>query len=293
MSPALKMLIGAVMISFSAPLVRFVEVAPTTSAFYRMAIGGAVLMAWMLARYRHIQITKRAALWIVATAFFFALDLIFWHRSIWYIGPGLATILANFQVFVLALAAVALYGERVGWRFAFAVGLAIAGLWLMVGLEWSALPQQYHIGVILGLATAVAYSLYMLSLRRVQERHGLDAATILTWSTVICAVILALVNLYEGHSFAIPNWQTGSALVAYGVFCQVFGWLLITSAITRLSTAVVGLMLLLQPALSFLWDVIFFDRPTTTVEMVGAGLALIGIYIGLTRRPRTRTPTPS
>lgn len=292
MSPGLRMLMGAVMISFSAPIVRFVEVAPTTSAFYRMAIGGAVLLIWMLASGRLSMPRGRVALWIAATAFFFMLDLVFWHRSIWYIGPGLATILANFQVFVLALAAVVLYGERVGWRFATAVTLAVAGLWLMVGLDWDALPQQYHIGVMLGLATAVAYSAYMLSLRRVQEKHGLDAPGILTWSTMICAIYLALVNIYEGHSFAIPDWQTGSALVAYGLFCQVFGWLLITSAITRLSTAVVGLMLLLQPALSFLWDVLFFDRPTTSIELVGASLALVGIYIGLTRRPRSRTPAP-
>ena len=39
----------------------------------------------------------------MAAGVFFSLDLWFWHRSIIYIGPGLSTLLANFQVFILML----------------------------------------------------------------------------------------------------------------------------------------------------------------------------------------------
>jgi len=41
-----------------------------------------------------------------------------------------------------------------------------------------------------------------------------------------------------------------------------------------------GVLLLLQPAGAFLWDVLIFGRPTTGRELVGAGLALLGIYLG-------------
>ena len=41
-----------------------------------------------------------------------------------------------------------------------------------------------------------------------------------------------------------------------------------------------GLALLLQPSLSFVWDVLFFARPVSTTEVVGAVIALLAIYVG-------------
>jgi drug/metabolite transporter (DMT)-like permease len=45
-----------------------------------------------------------------------------------------------------------------------------------------------------------------------------------------------------------------------------------------------GLLLLLQPALTFVWDVLFFGRPTTAPEALGAALAIGAIYMGSARR---------
>jgi drug/metabolite transporter (DMT)-like permease len=41
------------------------------------------------------------------------------------------------------------------------------------------------------------------------------------------------------------------------------------------------LILLLQPALAFVWDVLFFQRPTTLVNWLGVMLALAAIYLGM------------
>jgi drug/metabolite transporter (DMT)-like permease len=39
-------------------------------------------------------------------------------------------------------------------------------------------------------------------------------------------------------------------------------------------------MLLLQPSLAFVWDVLFFDRPTDIADVLGAAMALGAIYLG-------------
>ncbi|MDH3433815.1 MAG: EamA/RhaT family transporter, partial [Gammaproteobacteria bacterium] len=41
-----------------------------------------------------------------------------------------------------------------------------------------------------------------------------------------------------------------------------------------------GLALLLQPTLSFVWDVLFFARPMSLTELAGAAIALFAIYLG-------------
>ena len=45
-----------------------------------------------------------------------------------------------------------------------------------------------------------------------------------------------------------------------------------------------GLLLLLQPALSFVFDVILFARPTRALDWIGVALSLVGIFVGSYRR---------
>jgi len=62
------------------------------------------------------------------------------------------------------------------------------------------------------------------------------------------------------------------------------GWILISTALPRVQVSVAGLIILLQPSLAFIWDILFFARPTGALEVMGAGLALTAIYLGLTRQ---------
>jgi drug/metabolite transporter (DMT)-like permease len=49
-----------------------------------------------------------------------------------------------------------------------------------------------------------------------------------------------------------------------------------------------ALILLLQPALTFAWDILFFHRSTSRTEMLGALIAITAIYLGAVRpAPRT------
>jgi drug/metabolite transporter (DMT)-like permease len=72
------------------------------------------------------------------------------------------------------------------------------------------------------------------------------------------------------------------SLVALGLMSQTVGWLIITHSLPRIPAAIAGLILLLQPSLAFVWDVIFFDRQTSTMAWSGVALALSAIYMGAT-----------
>jgi drug/metabolite transporter (DMT)-like permease len=48
----------------------------------------------------------------------------------------------------------------------------------------------------------------------------------------------------------------------------------------------VGLLLLLQPALAFVLDVLLFRRPTGGGDWLGLAIALVGILLGTMRRKR-------
>lgn len=280
-NPTLRLFVGAALISLSPVWVKLVSVSPTTSGFYRVLIGSMALAVYLLVKRQRLRLPNRAWLILLGASVFFALDLWFWHRSINYIGPGLSTLLANFQVFIMMFAGIVLLRQLPSLTQVFAVPLALTGLALIVGLDWRNLPQDYRVGVIFGLLTAVAYAGYLLSLReaRRDSEHMMPIREVAIVS-VICAVILAVSAVAEGESLAISNFPDAVFLVAYGILSQGLGVIFIASSLRQVSTTEAGIALLLQPTLSFIWDVLFFARPMTATELLGAAIALIAIYLG-------------
>ena len=286
----IEMIVGAAAISTTSLFVKLAHVGPTVSAFYRMSFGGAMLLFGLVALRRWQRVRLSEVGWLLIPAVAFALDLMLWHRSILYVGPGLATLLGNFQVFLMALAGFVLYRERLGWHFLVGVALGFVGLYLLVGLDWSAVGPQYQLGVVLGIVTGVAYAVYMLTTRHAQRsgRVRLAPAQLLCVVSLLCAGVLGIAMLVEGESFALPDAQSWSSLLGLAFFGQVFGWVLLTRAMPNLPASLIGLLLLLQPALSFVFDVILFARPTRTTDWIGVGLSLLGIFVGSYRPERKR-----
>ena len=103
--------------------------------------------------------------WALVAGVFFAGDFVFWHRAIVFVGPGLATMLGNFQVILLAVVSTLFFKERMAPRLAIAIPMALAGLYLMVGVGWAGFSADYRLGVVFGLLTALFYALYLLSLK--------------------------------------------------------------------------------------------------------------------------------
>lgn len=280
-NPTLRLFIGAALISLSPVWVRLVSVSATTSAFWRLAIGGVVIAAYLGVTRKRPQFGARVWGLLVLAAFFLAADLWFYHRSIDFVGPGLATLLANFQVFVMAAAGFLILRQRPTALQLVAIPLALAGLALIVGLDWRALPEDYRRGIVFGLAAAVTYAAYLLAMRSSRRAATTRVPSREIAVVSLCgAVMLGASAAGEGVSLAIPHAPDLAWLVCYGVLSHGLGMLFITSSLPHVTTAQAGLALLLQPTLSFVWDVALFARPMRPSEFIGAALALFAIYLG-------------
>lgn len=284
-SGAVRLLIGSIIISFSAVFVKIAHTGPTASGVYRNLFGAITL--WLIVAWRRDALWRgsRQLLWAVLAGTFFAADIWCWHRSILYIGPGLATIMGNFQVFVLAVVGVTVFRERITWKFIVSVPLAVLGLFLLVGIDWADLEHTYRLGVGYGVLTALTYAGFLLTMRRAQrEERRLSAVANLAVVTTVTTILLVGASVTRGEELGIPNATTWVVLLAYGVFCQAIGWIVISRALPDVDASRAGLLLLMQPTLTFIWDILFFSRPTTAVETLGAVMALAAIYLGTARR---------
>ncbi len=285
--PVALTLIGAFIISFSGVWVKLAEVEPTASAFYRVFFGAFFLLAACLYRGDLHKVGCRQLGWAVLCGLLFALDLLCWHTSIRFVGPGLATILGNFQVFVLTVVGVLFLGEKLSARFLLAVPIAIVGLLLIVGVQWHTLTDEYRTGIFLGLLTAVCYSGFLLILRKLQGASSQYSFFFnLMLISTACAFFLGTHMVVAGDSFAIPDRVSLLALLGLGLLSQTLGWGLIANAMPQMKTSLTGLVLLFQPALAFVWDVVLFQRPTSIVNWIGVSITLIAIYLGLQGKSR-------
>lgn len=288
----LHLLVGAFAISFSPVFVKLAlpyGVGGDAAAFHRVLIGGlGLLVAAMMSRERASKPWNMPASgwwWSLACAAFFAGDLIAWHVSIAYIGPGLATLFGNFQVFVLAAWGIFLLGEKPGPRFFAGLALAMGGLLAIVAPAWAGAGEQYQLGVFYGLLTGLFYAGFILTLGRSMGVCGEGSQlAVMTANSLLCAALIAPVMLLRGESLALDPGMPLLYMAGYGLSSQLIGWVLISRGLRETRMSLAGLILLLQPALAYVWDLLFFARPAGAAEMAGVAATLVGIGLGARRR---------
>jgi len=282
--PLLKLLAGSICISFSPVFIKIADTDPDLAGFYRMLFAGISLLILFLVRKEKLNISRRPLILLIGSGLFLAIDFMFWHRSIYLIGPGLSTLLGNFQVFFTAVFSWLFFKERISPLFGLAIFLALTGLLLITGIDFPALSSAVKVGISFALITAVLYSGYILSMKRAMGESTFSGMSAMLVISITSTLVLAVFGLARGISFAITDSTSFLALAGVGIISTTLGWSLITSALKTISATVASLILLLQPALSFLWDILFFKRPTGYIEYLGIMLILLAIYFGSLRK---------
>jgi drug/metabolite transporter (DMT)-like permease len=277
---------GAALVSFTGPIVRLLVVQPTVTAFYRMVFGGTILLLIILVTRGRLRLDRFSILLAGAAALAFAFDMTMWNRSIRLVGPGLATILVGCQVFPMAGVGLIFGREKLTWQLGLAVPLALIGLVMIVGVDWRLGSAAFRHGVAFGLGSAFCYTGYLVALRRLQHGAGL-AARVSNMATVSvgCAVFLGVIALTQRESFRIQDTPSLGLLLALGVIGQVLAWVLMSGGLPRVRRSLAGLILLLQPLLASVWDVLFFRHPVTILQVAGVVVTFVAIYLGTTASP--------
>ena len=283
-SPILWLVLGAICISFAPIFIRLANVPPDIAGFYRLLFAASSLLAVLVLRGKLQRLPRGPALLLVSSGAFLAIDFMCWHRSIHLVGPGLSTLLANFQVFFTALFTWLLFREKVTRMFVLAIFMAFSGLTFITGLDWSVLSSGFRAGVIFGLLAAICYSGYLLFLKESMKENVVSGMSVMLVVSISGSIVLGVVGLATGASFTIPDVGSLLSLLGVGVLSTSIGWSIISSAVRHVPATVAGLVLLLQPALAFVWDVIVFDRQTGGSEIFGILLVLSAIYLGSCRK---------
>lgn len=275
------LLLGVLLFSCSASSVAIAKVGPIASAFYRMWFAAIILSVALLLRKKWYVGNLTSFIWPAASAVFLAIDLILWHESIKIIGPGLGSVLTNFQIFFLMLFGIVFFKERPKWSFYLAMPLAVFGLTLVVGVDWATATANYKMGVVLGFLSGLGYAASVICLKQSQS-HATQMPPMQNMAVlcVTASLFLYAVSMWYGESLEIPDRVTLGSLLVYGILVQVVGWLIVSRALPTVSAAVAGLVFLIEPVLTVLLDNAFFGLQLSYVRVAGIALTLVMVYIG-------------
>jgi drug/metabolite transporter (DMT)-like permease len=278
---------AAVGISTAGILFVLSGASPSTATFFR-CLYALPLLWWLMRREDGVygSRSRQARGWALLAGVFFAGDLLLFHHAILLMGAGLATVLVNFQVVIVTVAAWLIWGERPSLAQAVAVPIALGGVVFISGvLEAEPYGQDPALGSILAILTAFCYAGYLLILRKGRDRRR--AAGPIFDSTLTCGLTALAAGLIVGDFDPLPSLPMHAWLLLLALSAQVGGQVMIATALPRLPAATTSLILLIQPLLATAIAMIVLSESPSPTQLVGVVLILGGVLLGSARTRRS------
>jgi drug/metabolite transporter (DMT)-like permease len=168
----------------------------------------------------------------------------------------------------------------------------LAGLVLVGGLADVGGSRAYGtdptLGVVFGVAVAVIYAVYILTLRQATSARSPRApgsrsavAAVLFEATAGATVASALLGLVLNDYRLGPAWPALGWLALLALTSQVIGWLLITVSMPGLQAGMIGALLLVQPAGSVALSYAFLGERPSVLQLAGVALILAGVVVAV------------
>ena len=282
-NPFFILIIGAIAIAFSPIFVRFSDVDPIMTAFYRIFISLPFFLFFssfnIIEKVKFPEFNNSYVIFLVS-GIFFALDLICWHWSIKLTTVSKATFLSNLAPIVVIIFSLIFLKERFSKFFYFAALLSMVGMLMLLGESFKFNKSQF-IGDLLGVLTAVWYGSYIVTISQLRKKY--NSTSIMFLSGIVTAIILLIVSILFEQSLIPQSLFTITIIFLSGFICQFMGQSFITYSLAYLSASLSSLCLLIQPIAATVLAYFFFQEKLTTIQFFGSALILIGIYIARTK----------
>jgi len=278
------LVIGILVIGFSAIFVRLANAPGVISAFYRMSIGSFAMtlpFIWQVKRGKE-KLPVRGVWLAVGGGVFFGLDLIAWTTGITLSNATIPTLMANTAPLWVGLGALLIFRERQTKGFWLGLVLALCGAVIVLGRDLLQVTS-FSMGAMLGLLAAFLYGAFYLFSQR--ARMVLSTLSYFWISTTSSAIVLFVVVLIFGYRFIGYEPQTYWIFIAMGIVIQALGWMVINFAQGHLPASVIAPTLLGQPIITAFLAMPILGETFTVWHLTGGALILVGVY--LVHRSRT------
>ena len=269
--------LGASLIGLAPVFVRWSELSPSWSLFYRMflALPFLALMNLYFNRSAAFKLKSRKHLLLVLVASLaFAGDMSSWHWSLEFTSVANATIFVNTASIYMMIFAVLIFKESVSRRFMLSFVLTFIGV---IGLIYfsNIKTEGALIGDGIALMAAFLYAAYLLIISRLGEESSIN---IIFYTTLFTGIFGLIFALFESKDFLPHSSFQFYNLLAMAILCQVGGQFFITHSLPKIKASIGSIGLLMQPIVATIFGAIVFYEYLNFIQLSFVILALVGIY---------------
>ncbi len=184
---------------------------------------------------------------------------------------------------IISILAALFLGERLTWKKALGIGVALAGVLVVQGPE--TLMQFELKGRLLG-DFLVFLSIFMWSIFAVMGKGltgKLGAPLVVSLATIMGALLLVPIGLYESSSRSFsPASITAEPWIAVlflGVGCSFLGMFLFFYALQHMESQKVGVYLYTILPMTYIIAAFYLGEPLTLGLLIGSAIVLSGVYV--------------
>ena len=269
--------LGASLIGLAPVFVRWSELSPSWSLFYRMflALPFLALMNLYFNRSAAFKLKSRKHLLLVLVASLaFAGDMSSWHWSLEFTSVANATIFVNTASIYMMIFAILIFKESVSRRSMLSFVLTFIGV---IGLIYfsNIKTEAALIGDGIALVAAFLYAAYLLIISRLGEESSIN---IIFYTTLFTGIFGLIFALFESKDFLPNSSFQFYNLLAMAILCQVGGQFFITHSLPKIKASFGSIGLLMQPIVATIFGAIVFYEYLNFIQLSFVILALVGIY---------------
>ena len=287
--PLIAMLAAIVALSLAAIFIKLSEreLGPFATIFNRFWVAYIVLWIWQEwenirsntleeGTSEPIEYTRRDQIWLVAAALMFWGCIALWAWSLTQTEVANSTLLHNLTPLFTTLGGWLLLDQHFNRRFLLGLMVALVGA-CALGFGDLQISTSHLTGDIASLLSAVFSAANLMIIEKLRSKFSVN--TILQWCCFWGAIwTLPIVLLAEDRLFPISASGWG-AVIGLAVVCQVFGQGLQAFSLKRLSSGLVGILLLLDPVLAALTAWVLFAESLTLFKWAAFLVVLLGVYL--------------
>jgi drug/metabolite transporter (DMT)-like permease len=272
------------------------EIPPRAWAVMRVAAAAAVLLALARVMRRRLPSAPRdLALLAVYALFGVAINQVCFVEGLSRTTAIHSAIINTLIPAWTLLFAVLLGREAMTGLKALSLGLAFAGVLLVIRPERASLTSATFVGDLITIVNAMSYSFFLVVSKRMMHRVDALGATALmfVFGTIPIALFGApALAALDFASISTSAWLWGAFIV---LLPTAGAYVLISWTLARAEASLVALFIYLQPVIAAFLGVAFQGETLTARTLLGGLLIFAGVYFALnpTRPPGLRRAAPA
>lgn len=278
--------LATTLFSLATPLSRYailLGMNPTTMLLGRMWIS-TVLLALMIGVGRRVSLrfTQQGLLVIALVGISSSVNILAYYWALTRLESSIAIMVFSINPLAV-LGLLALRGERLQPLHFVRLGLALGGVYLLIGPG----GQIDLIGVSLILFSVVGFAFQMVLTQWYLRPYQ---ATAVTYAIALISTVgITCWWWLEGADHYVPGVQGWIIMIILAVVSTFLARLCFYAAIQRVGSGQMSLLMSLETLLSVTWSILFLGEQLRQWQWLGAGLILSSALLAAKERPTQQT----